>query len=123
MPFLNRQKQFMMKLLRNNLYLGKRACKVKNPVESLCFLCNDHRETRTLLFLGCDNVKKQVQFLTRVLKKAGFLQNGNIIGLFIFKNYDFNSIENIALVTLWKFIYNTKFNSGILQGLLFVFWF
>ena len=82
----------MMKLLRNNLYLGKRACKVKNPEESLCYLCKYHRESRVLLFLGRDIVKKQVQFLTRVLKKAGFLQNGNKMGLFIFENYDFNSI-------------------------------
>ena len=58
MPFLNRLKQFMMKLLRNNMYLGKRACKVKNPEESLCYRRNDHRESRLLLFLGCDIVKK-----------------------------------------------------------------
>ena len=112
----------MLKLLRNNLYLGKSACKVINPEVSLCYLCNDHRVSRTSQFLGCDIVKKQVQFLTRVLKKAGFLQNGNKIGLFIFENYDFNSIENIALVTLWKFVHNTKFDSGILQGVPFVFW-
>ena len=29
MPFLNRLKQFMLKLLCNNLYLGKRAVKIK----------------------------------------------------------------------------------------------
>ena len=86
MPFLNRLKQFMLKLLRNNLYLGKRAYKVKNPEVSLCYLCNDHRENRSSLFLGCDMVKKQVQFLIRVLIKAGFLQNGNKMGLFIFEN-------------------------------------
>ena len=50
MPFLNRLKQFMLKLLRNNLYLGKRACKVKNPEESLCYLCNDHREKKRCYF-------------------------------------------------------------------------
>ena len=32
------------------------------------------------------------------------------------------NIENIALVTLWNFIYNTKFNSGKLQGVPFMFW-
>ena len=122
MPFLNGLKQFMLKLLRNNLYLGTRAYKVKNPEVNLCYLCNDHRENQPSLFLGCEMFKKQVQFIIRVLIKAGFLQNGHKIDLFIFENYDFNSIEIIALVTLWKFVYNTKFDSGILQGIPFMFW-
>ena len=84
MPFLNRLKQFMLKWLRNNLYLGKRASKIKISEENLCFLCNDHRESRVLLFLGCETVKKQLQFLIRILKKAGCLQNGSIISLLIF---------------------------------------
>ena len=123
MPFLNRLKHFMLKLLRNNLYLGKRALKIKNPEESMCFLCNNHRESRVLLFLGCEIVKKILQVLIRILKKAGCLQNGSRVGLFTFQNYSFNSIENISLTTLWNFIYNTKFNSGILQGVPFMFWF
>ena len=123
MPFLNRLKQFMLRLLRNNLLLGKRAYKIKNPEESLCFLCNNHRETRVLLFRGCETVNRLLQLLITILKKAGCLHSGNKIGVFIFTDYNFNSIENISLVKHWNFIYNTKFNSGKLQGIPFMFWF
>ena len=58
MPYLNRLKQFMLRLMQNNLLLGKRAEKVENPEESLCYLCNNHKETRVLLFLGYETVKK-----------------------------------------------------------------
>ena len=105
MPFLNRLKQFMLKLLRNNLYLVKRAVKIKNPEESLCFLCNSHRESRVLLFLGCETVKNLLQLLIRILMKAVCLQNGNRMGLFVFRDYNFNSIDNISLVTLWPLQY------------------
>ena len=75
MPFLNRLKQFMLRLLRNNLLLGKRACKINNPEESLCFLCNNHKESRMLLFMDCDTVKKLLQYLkSRMLGK--WQQNG-----------------------------------------------
>ena len=123
MPFLNRLKQFMLRLLRNNLFLGKKACKIKNPEESLCFLCNNHRESRVLLFRGCETVKKLLQLLIRILKKAGCLQNSSKIRYITFQDYNFNLIENISLVTLWNFIYNEKFNSGKLQGIPFMFWF
>ena len=122
-PFLNRLKQFMLKLLRNNLYLGKRAIKIKNSEESLCFLCNNHKESRVLLFFGCETVKKLLQLLIRILKKAGCLQNGSNVGLFTFREHNFNSIENISLAILWNFFYNTKFNTGKLQGVPFMFWF
>ena len=84
MSFLNRLKQFMLKLLRNNLYLGKRAIKIKNCEESMCFLCKNHRESRVLLLLGCETVKKLLQFLIRILKKTGCLENGSRVGLYIF---------------------------------------
>ena len=123
MPFLNRLKQFMLRLLHNNLLFGKRAYKVNNPEESLCFLCNNHKESSVLLFMGCDTVKKLLQYLIRVLKKAGCLENGNKMGFFIFEEYNLSSIENISLVTLWNFIYNENFNSGKLQGVPFIFWY
>ena len=122
MPFLNRLKQFMLRLLSNNLLLGKRAFKIKNPQESLCFLCNNDRESRVLSFRGCETVKKLLQLLIRILKKAGCLQNGSKMGLFIFQDYTFNSIENISLITLWNFIYNMKLNPGKLKGVPFMFW-
>ena len=34
--------------------------------------------------------------------------------MFFFKEYLINSIENIALMFTWKFIYNSKFNSETL---------
>ena len=59
----------------------------------------------------------------RILRKAGCLQNSSKIGHFPLQDYNFNSIENISLVTLWNFIYNEKFNSGKLQGIPFMFCF
>ena len=50
MPYLNRLKQFLLRLLRNNLLLGKRAEKVKNPEESKCYICCEHKESRVMLF-------------------------------------------------------------------------
>ena len=72
MPYLNRLKQFLLRLLRNNLLLGNRAKNVKSTEESKCYICNDHKETRVMLFLGCKIVQEKTEFLIRVLKKAGF---------------------------------------------------
>ena len=72
MPYLNRLRQFLLRLLRNNLLLGKRAEKVKNTDESKCYFCNDHKESRVMLFLGCKMVQENTEFLKRVLKKLGF---------------------------------------------------
>ena len=108
--------------MRNNLLLGKKAEKVEHPEESLCYICNEHKETRVLLFLGYKIVQKLLQFLKRVLIKAGCLKNGSEMSLFFFKNYNINSIENISLVTLWNFVYNNKFNSEKLQGVPCIFW-
>ena len=110
MPYLNRLKQFLLRLLRNNLLLGKRAEKNINPEESKCYICGEHKESRVLLFLGCTSVQKKIEFLKRVLKKAGLLRKGCEMSLFFFKDYDINSVENIALATLWNFTYNNKYN-------------
>ena len=56
MPYLNRLKQFLLRLLRNNLLLGNRIGKNINPEESKCYICGDHKESRVLLFLGCKSV-------------------------------------------------------------------
>ena len=113
MPYLNRLKQFLLRLLRNNLLLGKRAEKVKNPEESKCYICCEHKESRVLLFLGCKKVQEITQFLTRVFTKSGFLKEGSEMSLFFFTNYNINSIENISLAILWNFVYNNKFNDEI----------
>ena len=72
MPYLNRLKQFLLRLLRNNLLLGNRAKSVKNTNEDNCYICNEHRETRTRVFLGCKTGQERANFLIRLLKKAGF---------------------------------------------------
>ena len=77
MPYLNRLRQFLLRLMRNNLLLGNRAKNIKNLNNDYCYICNDHRETRTGLFLGCRVVQDRTNFLIRVLKKAGFLKKGN----------------------------------------------
>ena len=82
MPYLNRFKQFLLHLMRNNLLLGKRIEKVENPEESKCYICNEHKETRVLPFLMCKKVQKMLQFLKRVLTKAGLLKNGSEMSLF-----------------------------------------
>ena len=66
MPYLNRLKQFLLRLLRNNLLLGKRAEKNKNPEESKCYICSEHKESRVMLFLGYKNVQEKTEFLKRV---------------------------------------------------------
>ena len=49
-----------------------------------------------------------------VLRKAGILNNGCQIDMFIFKGYPINSVENIVLMFTWKHIYNSKFTSETL---------
>ena len=82
MPYLNRLKQFLLRLLRNNLLLGKRAGKVKSPEESKCYICCEHKESSVMLFLGCKKVQEITEFLKRVLKKAGLLKKGCGMSLF-----------------------------------------
>ena len=45
-----------------------------------------------------------------ILKGANLLKKGTCIEVFLFKEYDFNSIENLALVTPWDFIYKARFD-------------
>ena len=49
----------------------------------------------------------------------GFLNKGQEIGLFLYKEYDFNTLENITLTTLWNFVYNLKFSSDKFAGIKF----
>ena len=63
----------------------------------------------TLLY-SCEAVKELTQTLIEVLKRANLLKNGVYIEIFLFKYYNFNSIENLSLVMLWNYIYKSKFN-------------
>ena len=63
------------------------------------------------LFYFCGKVQDLVQFLIKILKRAGFLSFGQNIETFWFKEYNFNSIENPSLVSIWNYIYKLKFNT------------
>ena len=76
-----------------------------------CFMCGKHPERRVPLLYSCDVVKGLTQTLIEVLKRANLLKNGIYIEVFLFKYYDFNSIENLSLVMLWDYIYKSKFDS------------
>ena len=78
---------------------------------NLCFMCGKHPERRVPLLYSCDVVKRLTQTLIEVLKRANLLKNGIYIEVFLFKYYDFNSIENLSLVMLWDYIYKSKFDS------------
>ena len=45
-PYLNRLNQFMLRLLLNNLFLGKSPQKIPNSEINLCFLCQEHIENK-----------------------------------------------------------------------------
>ena len=62
------------------------------------------------LLYSCEVVKKLTQALIEILKRANLLKNGIYIEVFLFKFYDFNSIENLSLVLLWNYIYKLKFD-------------
>ena len=62
------------------------------------------------LLYSCEVVKNLTQYLIDVLRSANHLSCGHYIETFLFKNYNFNSIENLSLVTLWNYIYRLKFN-------------
>ena len=62
------------------------------------------------LLYSCEVVKRLTYNLIEVLKRANLLRNGANIEVFLFKHYEFNSIENLALVTLWDFVYKAKFD-------------
>ena len=112
--FFNRIKQFMIRLYRNNLFLGDKGKKVQKNEIVNCFLCGLHPENRMETLLNCSRSNTIIQLLIRILRKAGILSNGCQIEMFIFKRYPINSAENIALMFTWKFIYNSKFTNETL---------
>ena len=65
------------------------------------------------LFGTCLSTISILNFLTRILLKARYLNNGTIVELFIFKDYPIDSMENISLIFLWKFMYTEKLSNGI----------
>ena len=49
--YLNRLKQFYLRLLRNNLFLGNRNKKLSTFNPNICFMCCKHPERRATLVL------------------------------------------------------------------------
>ena len=70
---------------------------------------NIPRRECPLLYI-CEVVRSLIQDLVEILKGANLLRCGDHIDIFLFKNYNFNSIENLSLVALWNYIYKSKFN-------------
>ena len=79
-----------------------------------CFSCGDHIENRMETLLNCSRSNSILQYLIRILRKAGILNRGCQIEMFIFKEYPINSAENISLMYTWIYIYNSKFNETLL---------
>ena len=96
-----------MRLIRNNLFIGKNAC---YNIPQSCFFCANHPEKRIPIIFSCDIVKEMTAKLIHILKEAGLLARGDTIEMFLFVNYDFNSIENSILITLWDFVYKSRFS-------------
>ena len=68
-------------------------------------MCGKLPDRRVLLLHSCEVVKGLTQALIEVVKRANLLGNGANIEVFLFKHYEFNSIKNLALVTLWDYIF------------------
>ena len=77
---------------------------------SIWFMCRKHQERHVPLLYSCEIVSKLTQALIEILKRANLLKNGTHIKVFLFKYYEFNSIENLSLVLLWNYIYKLKFD-------------
>ena len=101
----------MIRLYRNSLFLGDKGKKADKNYIVKCFLYGNHIENRMETLLNCSRSNTILQFLMRILKKAGILNKGCQIEMFIFKEYPINSAENIALMYTCKYIYNSKFTN------------
>ena len=88
-----------------------RSQKIVNSDPKRCFIRQKHPQKRVPLFYFCEKVQSLVQYLIKILKSSGFLNFGHNIETFLFQNYNFNSIENLSLVSLWNYVYKLKFNT------------
>ena len=119
--YFNRIKQFMIRLFQNDLYLGNKSNNKQKKRNNKLFGCGNHPENSVEVMLNCARSNSILQFLIRVLKKAGRLQNACHIYMFLFENYPINSIENISLMFTWKHIYNSKYCNETLLWIPFAF--
>ena len=61
------------------------------------------------MIFSCKMVKQKTSKLINVLKEAGLLEKGNHIEIFLFREYNFNSVEYLTLIFLWDYIYKARF--------------
>ena len=104
-PYYNRLKQFFLRLLRNNLFFGK----TKYNTSPVCVICGQHPEKRIPALLICNVTTQLVKKLMHTLKEASLLRDEDIIECFLFRAYNFNSVQNISLVLLWDYMYKARF--------------
>ena len=104
-PYLNKLKQFFLRLLRNNLFFGK----TKYAPSPTCVICDKHPEKRIPALMVCEVTISLVGRLSHFLSEANLLSQGDQIECFLYKFYRFNSVENISLVILWDFMYKARF--------------
>ena len=104
-PYLNRLKQFFLRLLRNNLFFGKS----KHNPSPTCVVCGKHSEKCIPALMICEVTVSLVKRLTYLLREADLLCHGDNIECFLYKAYGFNTVENLSLVILWDFIYKARF--------------
>ena len=67
-------------------------------------------QKRIPIMFSCNIVKEMTAKLIHILKEAGLLALGDKIEMILFADYDFNSIKNLILITLWDFVYKARFS-------------
>ena len=93
------------------MFLNVRLCKLADDKNDLCSNCGLWPETRMHFFFSCPKTNEIINLLEKILRKAGFLKNGNTrFPYFIYSNYKINTIENLMLIYSLKFIYKCKFD-------------
>ena len=72
-------------------------------------ICGKHPEKRIPILFTCEVTISLVKKLIHALNEADLLSEGSNIECFLFKEYSFNTVENLSLVTLWDYIYKARF--------------
>ena len=80
-PYLNSLKQSFLRLLRNNLYIGKKNNDANGLDPYSCISCRKHPEKRMHILFSCEVVKELTNQLVSTLREAGLLGKGNCIGI------------------------------------------
>ena len=96
-PHFNRLKQFYLRLVRNNIFIGKN---VSNNIPPSCFICAKHPERRIPIMFSCEPFKKLTLTLIEIIQSAGLLRLGDTIEILLFTEYEFDYVENLVLITL-----------------------